>query len=165
MAGDMRVSASESKMLVGTSGKIKWLFEYAEQRGVSESFHFLGHVDNPETVLETCDVLAKPTREYNPWGRDILEAMGAGLPVMSVGTYEKFVQSDETGLLQPEFDARSAAEWLVQLNENRSHLEKLGKSAHARVRQLCDAGQSAESLLGFWRNIVEDSAERPRAGP
>ena len=40
-----------------------------------DMFRFLGHVAAPESVILAGDLVVKPTREYNPWGRDILEAM------------------------------------------------------------------------------------------
>ena len=36
---------------------------------------FMGHVKNPEKFIKESDILIRPTRENNPWGRDILEAM------------------------------------------------------------------------------------------
>ena len=51
---------------------------------------------------DNIDILITPTREYNPWGRDILEAIANGKAVISVGNYDKFVNKN-TGLLLNEF--------------------------------------------------------------
>ena len=43
-------------------------------------FVFLGHVSEPERVLAGCNVLARLSRENNPWGRDVIEALKARFP-------------------------------------------------------------------------------------
>ncbi|NJM84390.1 MAG: glycosyltransferase family 4 protein, partial [Tabrizicola sp.] len=83
-------------------------------------FLFLGHVAEPETVLAACDVVVKPTREENPWGRDILEGLGAGKPVISIGRYDTFVETDATGFLMPDYDAGKLADVLLRLDADRA---------------------------------------------
>lgn len=77
------------------------LADYATNRGVSEMFLFQGHVPEPERVLAASHVLAKPSREDNPWGRGILEALALGLPVLACGSYDKFVAPGQSGFLYP----------------------------------------------------------------
>ena len=69
----------------------------------------------PESVVLAGDLIAKPTREYNPWGRDILEAMAFGKPAISVGTYGRFVENGVTGILHAEFDAEQWADEIARL--------------------------------------------------
>ena len=115
---------------------------------------FLGHVSEPETVLAACDVLLKPTREDNPWGRDILEGLAAGKPVISIGCYDRFVQNGETGFLLPQYDARTIADILMRLDADRALARHLGENAKARVAALCNGPARARDLLEVWRSAV-----------
>lgn len=132
------------------------LRDYAADRGVDDMFVFLGHVAEPERVLAACDVLVKPTREANPWGRDILEAMAYGKPVLSVGIYNRFVETDVTGLLQSEFNVIELAQSLIRLADDRAGCRRLGQNGKERVAQLCSGSARAADLLAIW----EDAAGR-----
>ena len=71
--------------------------DYAQSQKVSHMIRFIGHVNNPEKFIKESDILIRPTRENNPWGRDILEAMAFGKTIISVGTYDKFIKNDLMG--------------------------------------------------------------------
>ena len=123
-------------------------------RGVGDMFVFVGHVADPESVLEACDALAKPTREDNPWGRDILEALGAGKPVISIGRYNRFVETDVTGVLLARYDSEAAADALVALDADRQRTRRMGEAGRARVMTLCDGPSRAKDLIDVWRSVI-----------
>jgi len=163
MAGDMALRGR----LPGELGRIARrggsLADYAAARGVGDMFLFLGHVAEPETVLAACDVLAKPTREDNPWGRDILEGLAAGRPVVSIGRYDRFVESGATGILLAEYTDTAFAEALLRLDADRALAKRLGAGARARVAALCDGPARANDLLAVWREAIEARAMRAAA--
>ena len=154
MAGNMALSGS----LPGALGRLAraggTLADHAAQSDVGDMFRFLGHVTNPESVLAACDALAKPTREANPWGRDIIEALAAGRPVLSVGRYDKFVETGATGILQPEFDAEPLADSICALADDRAACARLGAAGRARIARLCDPGARAADLAAVWRRAA-----------
>ena len=117
----------------------------------------------PENVILAGDLLAKPTREYNPWGRDILEAMAFGKPAISVGTYDRFVENGVTGILHAEFDAEQWADEIVRLADDRAQLAALGRAAQERVLKLCDGPSRARDLRDFWAGIIAANAKKPCA--
>ena len=163
VAGDMSLRGS----LPGELGRIArasgTLADYAVAKGVAKMFLFLGHVAVPETVLAACDILLKPTREDNPWGRDIIEALAAGLPVLSIGQYQRFVETGQTGILMPTYSAAGAAEHLLKLHSDRALLMRLGTNARTRIAELCDGPSRARDLLEVWRAAVDSRRQRAAA--
>ena len=155
MAGNMKLPQSLPGLLGETARAGGDLAAYAARMGVADMMLFLGHVPDPEAVLAASDLLIKPTREDNPWGRDIIEAMAAGRPVLSVGSYDRFVQDGETGILQASFDADALAARIVALADDRAAIMRMGEAARQRTAQLCDGRARAADLLAFWRRIVE----------
>lgn len=137
-------------------GKGGTLADYAQARGVADMFLFLGHVPDPERVLAACHVLIKPTREANPWGRDVLESMAHGRPVLSCGIYNRFVEDGVTGLLHPDFVPERMAAELARLADEPSRCENLGRAAEERVRLLCDGPANAVALAGVWQEAHGD---------
>ena len=158
VAGDVVLDRSLPGAL-GRLGRIGCtLADYASERGVAEYFHFLGHVPNPEQVLVACHALAKPTRENNPWGRDIIEALAAGRPVLSVGRCDTFVETGATGVLQDPFDAKALASWMIRLADDRGLVAQMGAAGRDRVSRLCDGSRHAACLLAVWRDLSRHAA-------
>lgn len=154
VAGNMALTRSLPGELGAVARRGGTLVDYAKARGVEDMFLFLGHVKTPEAVLAACDALAKPTRENNPWGRDILEALAAGLPVFSVGRDETFVETGITGFLQPEFDRDALADEIVRLADDRGACVRMGAAGRERVLKLCDGPARAADLLEVWQSTA-----------
>ncbi len=154
VAGDMTLPRS----LPGELGRIArqggTLADYAAARGVGDMFLFLGHVDEPDRVLAAGRVLAKPTRLDDPWARDILEALAMGRPVMSVGTYDRFVATGRTGLLQPGFDPDEAAAFFIRLAGDDDLTARMGEAARQCIRRYCHGPERAADLLAVWEKAA-----------
>ena len=150
MAGQMALTGSMPGLLGELGRRGGSLSDFVAARGRSDMFQFLGHVSDPESVLAACDVLAKPTRENNPWGRDTLEALALGKPVLTCGRYAVFVEDGITGVLQAEFDADRLAESIMRLEDDRALARRMGEAGRIRVRALCDGRGRAEDLRAVW---------------
>ena len=161
LAGDMGLTAALPGELGRIGARGGSLADYAQARGVAGYFRFLGHVSEPERVLAACAALAKPTREHNPWGRDILEALALGRPVLTVGSCATFVRNGETGVLQPEFSARGMAEALAGLADAPDRIGEMGRRAVAVIRDLCSGPDRAADLVRAWRAAAESRSGRP----
>jgi glycosyltransferase involved in cell wall biosynthesis len=157
VAGDMTLP----KYLDGELGELGrrdgTLADYAKARGVADYFNFLGHVPDPERVLASSDLLIKPTREANPWGRDVIEALTAAKPVATLGTYSKFAEDGKTGILMAEFQAEAMADRLEHLADNRGECAALGEAGRARVAVLCNGPARSRDLAAVWMSAVENS--------
>lgn len=153
VAGHQALSGKWPGLESEVAGGATTLEHIAQSRGLADYFDFRGHVPDPENVLMQSHLLIKPTRENNPWGRDIIEAMAAGRPVISVGHDKSFVETDETGLLQPEFDADGVADYLIGLSKQPQRLALMGKAAQERVRRLCDPAARASDLAAVWQRV------------
>jgi len=157
VAGNMKLSGSLPGQLGEIASRHGFLRDYAVAKGVDHMFVFLGHVRNPEQVLAVCQILARPSREDNPWGRDVLEGLAAGRPVLACGTHQQFVAPGLTGFLYPpgkDFQAADMAADIVSLADDGALLHRMSEQARARVRQQCDGKSRASDLLKAWRLAV-----------
>ena len=150
----MRLHGSLPGELGVLSRKGATLKEYAAARGVADMFLFLGHVSEPERVLAGCNALARLSREDNPWGRDVIEALGAGRPVIATGSYDRFVESDATGILLPTFSADALADNILRLADDRALAARLGAAAQVRIEALCNGPARAADLAAVWRDVA-----------
>ncbi len=150
VAGNMDLTGTLPGRLGRLARRRGTLADYAREMGVADQFVFLGRVENPEAMLAGCDVLIKPSRENNPWGRDLLEAMSLGLPAIGIGNYSKFVESGKTGLLLASFGSETIANFLIEMDRSRKRLHRMGEEAARRVRQYCNPTLRGAELFDFW---------------
>lgn len=153
VAGDMRLRGKLPASLRKAARQGGTLEDYARQSGVADMFQFLGHVAEPAKVLAACDAVFKPTRQDNPWGRDIIEGLAAGKVVITNGTWNKFVEDGVTGILLPSFDGKVAASRIAALAEDSAMCARLGSAATARAENLFDPATNAARLVQIWNNI------------
>ena len=132
------------------------LIDYVKERDVEDLVQCVGFKRDIGRELDKSDILIKPTRENNPWGRDIIEAMAHGLPVISVGKDTLFVETGKTGLLQAEFNASEVASFLIKLSESQDDVCRLGKNSASRISKLCDAKHRSQDILFFWQTLVQN---------
>lgn len=111
----------------------------ASRLGIADRVEFLGEQRDVRRLLADSDIYCQPNIEPEPFGISFIEAMAAGLPVVTsaIGGPKEIV--DETcGVLVPPRDPAALTAALTVLVENRGHRERLGANGPARARALCD---------------------------
>jgi glycosyltransferase involved in cell wall biosynthesis len=157
--------AVELKRL-GIEGIVFWIFgrdgivgasedmrNNSVREGVEKYFLFFGLVADPEYAIASCDVVINLTRDNNAWGRDTIEAMVYGRPVISIGAYDKFITHEETGILLGKYSAHAVAEELVRLKEDAEFRQRLGRNAEARAKEIFDGRTQARIIEDVYEMI------------
>jgi glycosyltransferase involved in cell wall biosynthesis len=122
--------------------------------GLESKMSILGHQPVPEAVLKASDLVIKPSREGNPWGRDVIEAMACGLPVAATGLDKTFVEDGVTGILRADWDPLDMARAIAELADDRERARRMGATARARVLALCNGPSRAADLAAIWRRVA-----------
>lgn len=78
----------------------------------------------PEEELLKADLLIHPSKNNDPWGRNIIEAMSLGLPVITHGKYDKFIKNNSTGILLKEWSLSNYVESIKFISSNKNLLNK-----------------------------------------
>ena len=107
--------------------------------GIADRVEFLGDRSDIPSLLADADVYCQPNIAPDAFGLSVIEAMAAGLPVVTsaLGGANEIV--DETcGVLVAPGDSAALASQLAALLENRGHRERLGANGPGRARALCD---------------------------
>ena len=110
------------------------------------------------------DLLVLPSRlRSEAFGLVLLEAMAAGLPVISteLGTGTSFVNADgETGLVVPPANPAALAGAISRLLANPEQRREMGQQARVRVAAEFSAEAMVESILDVYRQVLAP----PRVG-
>jgi glycosyltransferase involved in cell wall biosynthesis len=111
----------------------------ALELGIAKRVRFLGHRTDIPKLLKAADIYCQPNQGPEPFGIVFIEALTAGLPVVSVdfGGAREIV--DQTcGALAPPGDAIALAVTLRRLIADADERHRLGAAGPARARGLCD---------------------------
>jgi len=127
--------------------------------GLTEQVHFLGDV--PEETLpalyHAADLYVLPANSRaEAFGVALLEAMAAGLPVISteIGTGTSYVNiHGETGLIVPPRDPERLAQAIAILLNDPALRQRLGAQAQARVRAKFSQATMIERVLDLYSEV------------
>ena len=93
----------------------RMLAERIEGENLGHRVTLAGHIADPEAAMARAFALIRPSRDNDPWGRDVIEAVSAGVPVLATGSYDKVAEPGVNGYLFEPFDAGAMADRLIEL--------------------------------------------------
>jgi glycosyltransferase involved in cell wall biosynthesis len=107
--------------------------------GIADRVEFLGERSDIPRLLASSDIYCQPNIEPDAFGLSMIEAMAAGLPVVTsaLGGAKEIVDAT-CGVLVTPRDPDALASALSALLDDRDRRERLGANGPARVRALCD---------------------------
>jgi glycosyltransferase involved in cell wall biosynthesis len=107
--------------------------------GIADRVEFLGDRSDIPRLLADSDIYCQPNIEPDAFGLSMIEAMAAGLPVVTsaLGGAKEIVDAT-CGVLVTPRDPAALASALSVLLDDRARRERLGANGPARARALCD---------------------------
>ncbi len=126
--------------------------------GLGERLRFCGFVEPPSRIMAEIDLLVHPTA-VESFGRIVVEAMAAGLPVVGVadGGVGELVEDGVTGLLVPPNNAQALATAIERLASDSDLRQSLGKNGRQRAEQR----YSLENCAGRMAKVYRRAMARP----
>ncbi|MDP6352259.1 MAG: glycosyltransferase family 4 protein [Alphaproteobacteria bacterium] len=125
-----------------------------EAEGLAATVRFPGHVDEPERAVLACHALIKLTRQSNPWGRDIIEAMTAGLPVITLGAFQGFVEDGVNGFIDRDYDPARIADHLIRLRDAPDLRRRISHANRDKARSLFDGRACASRMAAVYAKVI-----------
>ncbi|MFN0072778.1 MAG: glycosyltransferase family 4 protein [Chloroflexota bacterium] len=137
-------------------GLLEDLLERAERRGLRDRIVVTGYRLDVQRMLLAMDTLVFPSQKPEGFGRPIVEAMAAGVPVVAinVGASPELVLHGETGLLAPPDDPQAladAAGWILARPDLRA---AMGRAGRARACQTFSEAVYVESVINLYRQVL-----------
>jgi glycosyltransferase involved in cell wall biosynthesis len=128
------------------------------QRGLADRFHFPGYIPDPARIMAEIDILVH-SADNESFGRIVVEAMAAGLPVVGVrgGGVGEIVVDGETGLLAPPDNPLALAECISKLVHDVALRNRFGAAGRSRA----ESHYSLESCVAGVFRVYEEAMQRP----
>ncbi len=83
-----------------------------------KNIEFKEHTLNVIDILKNSFILIRPSRDNDPWGRDIIEAASIGLPVIATGVYDNIIKHGKNGYLLNEYSNEEVYKYCEELRKN-----------------------------------------------
>lgn len=109
----------------------------AERLGVASQVHFVGFVPDPRPYFSAADVFLFPTL-YEPFGMVVLEAMAAGLPVITTrlaGVADVICAGEEGYLVADPLDVEAYAQALRDIFADPAQAARMGSAARLAAQR------------------------------
>jgi glycosyltransferase involved in cell wall biosynthesis len=129
----------------------------AESLEIADRVRFLGQRADVPRLLAAADVFCQPNAGAEPFGIVFVEALLAGLPVVTsdIGGAREIVTPDVGFLAR---DDRELADSLSLVIRDRELRQRLGAAGPARARDLCDPAPQVAGLERLLRDVTKGRA-------
>ena len=135
----------------------------ADRLDIADRVKFLGQRSDVAELLAAADIYCQPNIEPEPFGISLIEALAAGLPVVTSAAGGALEIVDENcGALVPAGDVAALADALESLVSDPGRRRRLGATGPARAKQLCDPAVQMPRI-GEILHRVADSTVHQRA--
>ena len=133
-----------------------------DQAGLSNRLHWCGNREDVCELLGEIDLLVHPANQ-EPFGRVLLEASAAGIPIVAtdVGGTGEIVIDRVTGRLVPPRDPAALAEAILQLLADANAAQRLGDQARDRALTHFSIAIAAQHLGNFWQEVLAVPTPNP----
>ncbi|GAB6849727.1 MULTISPECIES: glycosyltransferase family 4 protein [Paraburkholderia] len=139
--------------------------EMARKLGIADRVHFLGLVKDMPALMHSVNAFVFPSR-YEAMSLSLLEAMAAGLPVVTARTAGGAeIITPECGIvLEDPDDPHALAEAVARLADSSDRCEAMGRAASELATQF-GWTRMAQQYLALYRQLADGEAGRRAEAP
>lgn len=125
------------------------------ENSAQDKIKLLGHVEESIKHMQSIDIMVH-TAHFEPFGRVFIEAMVAGLPVVTYdsGGAKDIVVHNETGLLVPVGDIDALAEAIGYLARNPKIRARMGKAGRERVEKHFSIEKHVKEVTAIYDDLL-----------
>lgn len=141
---------SVSLFILGKGSLERFLLKKAKKLGIEENVYFLGWRSNPFAIFSKCDIFVL-TSLYEGHPCAVLEAMAAGLPVVSTERFAtKEILLDKFGIYIPNVTPEGLADAIYNLLVNKEKRLALSKASLERANEF-----SMDKMINEYDRLIE----------
>lgn len=145
--------------LFGENGRYAFDLKKLADELVGARFLFAGWRTDVPRMMPALDVFVSAS-DGEPFGRVIVEAMAAGVPVVATdsGGKREIVDDGVTGVLVPQGDVAALAEAMGALMRDPERRARLGAAARERARSEFRVDRVAREVMAVWDEALSQTA-------
>ncbi len=131
----------------------------ASRLGIADRVVFMGQRSDVRALLASADLFCQANLEPEPFGISFVEALGAGLPVVTsaMGGALEIVDTSCGALVKAGDEAALAGELLLLIKDPERRAA-LGRRGRERAKELCDPGTQMNRIAAVLDSVVRTRA-------
>lgn len=130
------------------------LKQYVKDAGIDDIVRFNGWRNDAQAAMRGVHCVARPDATGSPWGRDVIEAMSLGRPVLAAGSEEVFVKPGKTGWLVKAGSVDDFAMGLIEVVNSQSAMSEYAVNAWNFARTNFDPERNARRIEAEMLKLV-----------
>lgn len=150
---------NDVKLVIAGGKSREWLKKIAVEKGVADKVHFTGYIDDDtlHKLYAVSDVAVVPSR-YEPFGIVALEAMAAGVPIVTsdVGGLNEIVDHGITGIKTWAGDSESLAWGITQVLIDKTNSDRMAEAAYSKVLDVFSWDKVAEQTIEVYKRVLSE---------
>jgi lipopolysaccharide heptosyltransferase II len=126
--------------------------------GLWHCTEFLGTQRDIPGILEHLDLVVLATTTHEAFGRVVVEAQAAGVPVVAtkVGGVIDIIEDGKNGLLVPPADSKSMAEAILRIFEDTQLARELAENAYIKIKEEYTVELMVKNTLNVYRDALSN---------
>jgi len=129
----------------------------AAELGIGERVRFLGQRSDVSRLLTGADIFSQPNQGAEPFGIVFIEALAAGLPVVTTAMGgPKEIIDESCGIVVPPENPDQLAAALQRLIDSPELRRRLGANGPNRAREFCDPPERIAELCSVLAQVVRN---------
>lgn len=126
--------------------------------GLSHCTEFLGTQRNIPEILTNLDLVVLATTTHEAFGRVIVEAQAAGVPVVAteVGGVVDIIENGRTGLMVPPADPQSMAEAVIKIFKEPELARSLSEAAYQKVKDKYNVELMVNNTIDVYKEALSN---------
>ncbi|MDO8661940.1 MAG: lipopolysaccharide heptosyltransferase II [Candidatus Omnitrophota bacterium] len=126
--------------------------------GLAHCTEFLGTQKNIPEILSNLDLVVLATTTHEAFGRVIVEAQAAGVPVVAteVGGVVDIIEHGRTGLIVPPSDPQSMAEAVIKIFKDPELARNLSEAAYQKVKEKYNVELMVDNTLNVYQEALSN---------
>lgn len=146
----------------GSSDYERELRHQADRLGVADDVQWLGSVDDVNALYGASDVIVHPCRHPEGFGRVVVEAQSAGVPIVAtdLGGVSDLIRHDDTGMLVASDDPRELQRQIdavMWTGARRTRIIRRGQLAASRF----DRGSHTDAVSAVYDEVLGHPSVAP----
>jgi glycosyltransferase involved in cell wall biosynthesis len=139
----------------GENGRYAFDLKKLADELVGARLHFAGWRDDVPQMLPALDVFVSAS-DGEPFGRVIVEAMAAGVPVIATdsGAKREIIEDDVTGVLVPQGDVTALGEAMENLMRDPERRARLADAGRKRANSEFKVDRVAQEVMDVWEEAT-----------
>ncbi len=133
----------------GLGEDVPYLLEAIKRYSIADIAIYEGWTDDVEGAMRSLHWIVRPDHDGSPWGRDVLEAMSLGRPVLATGHADCFIKPNQTGILVPPKDHIALGMALKNICLNSTQAEQYAHAAFAFASKEFNPLEQAKKFVNW----------------